>query len=606
MHTAPGWYPDPWQQAQFRWFDGSGWTATVSSAPGWYPDPWQQAAWRWFDGSQWTATVHPAEQRAPVNPTPVGPSTPSPAGDLPTDPGLTSPTCESDRSPSGGLAIPEQTGITPQDLSEASTLAGLIGTGSTVAVIDVETTGLRHSDRIVEIAIVTVDHRGVICDEFETLVNPQRDAGPVWIHGLTASMLVDAPSFADIAGAVATRLDGAVVVGHNISFDTRMVGYELTRAGIDIDWGSGLDTLSVTRRKLAAACAAHSITLDNAHRAIADARATAELLLRVADQFPAAGTPARTGVREAAPTRLQVRDKAAAVYQPSPYLVELARDIRPAADVASYVVLLDRALADLKLTDDERTELRELAGELGLTDRDIERAHREFLTSLVDTALDDGVVTDDELDSLVRVAALLDLDTHLVISRTNSYRIATESLQLDADLTVCFTGDGASRADGTEVTREELHAIAARHGLRPVDSVTAKGCQLLVAVDAATLSGKAKSAHKFRIPIATVDDFLAATSAGRPLPVGVLDHHGVACVCERCGDSWTASRRGRVCRECRRSPAGAATRRAKSTPVPTPESSVDTLVCAECSRTWHRGRTRGRRPHRCPECAGAA
>ncbi|MGK2378733.1 DUF2510 domain-containing protein [Gordonia tangerina] len=57
MHTAPGWYADPWQQAQFRWFDGTDFTATLSSAPGWYRDPWQQAAWRWFDGSQWTASA---------------------------------------------------------------------------------------------------------------------------------------------------------------------------------------------------------------------------------------------------------------------------------------------------------------------------------------------------------------------------------------------------------------------------------------------------------------------------------------------------------------------------------------------------------------------
>jgi DNA polymerase-3 subunit epsilon len=494
-----------------------------------------------------------------------------------------------------GLPAPENAGI-----------ARLIGTASTVAVVDVETTGLRHTDRVVEIAIVTLDHTGAVRDEFETLVNPQRDAGPAWIHGLTASMLTDAPTFADIAAAVATRLDGAVVVAHNIPFDTRMLGYELHRTGIPVDWGTGLDTLSVTRRKLAAACAAQSITLGEAHRAIADARATAELLVRVADAFPSAGSPASTGVREAAPARLQARDTAAAVHEPSPYLVELARDIRPAAGIAGYVLLLDQALADLKLTDDERAELRSLAQATGLTDRDIDRAHREFLTSLVDTALDDGVVTDDELDSLVRVAALLDLDTHLVTNRTNPYRITADSLRLDPGLTVCFTGDGATNVDGSDVTRDDLQAIAAANGLRPVESVTAKGCQLLVAVDAATLSSKAKAAHRFRIPIATVDDFLVATSTGHPLTIGLLDHHGVACVCERCGDSWTASRRARVCRQCRRTGTGNSARSAASPLRASTTAPVDTLVCTECSRTWQRERTRGRRPHRCPECVGAA
>ncbi|HEV8295852.1 MAG TPA: CPBP family glutamic-type intramembrane protease, partial [Acidimicrobiales bacterium] len=28
--------------------------------PGWYPDPWQHAWYRWWDGRQWTATVHPS------------------------------------------------------------------------------------------------------------------------------------------------------------------------------------------------------------------------------------------------------------------------------------------------------------------------------------------------------------------------------------------------------------------------------------------------------------------------------------------------------------------------------------------------------------------
>ncbi|MCW2521321.1 MAG: hypothetical protein JWR46_3940 [Mycobacterium sp.] len=66
-------------------------------------------------------------------------------------------------------------------------------------MIDVETTGLYNVDRIVEVAILTLDCEGNVCDEFETMVQPLRDVGATWIHGLDAGMLRDAPTFAEVA-----------------------------------------------------------------------------------------------------------------------------------------------------------------------------------------------------------------------------------------------------------------------------------------------------------------------------------------------------------------------------------------------------------------------
>lgn len=67
------------------------------------------------------------------------------------------------------------------------------------AVVDVENTGLYNSDRLVELAVVTLDDSGRTIDEWDTLINPQRDVGPVHIHGITASMVSAAPLFAEIA-----------------------------------------------------------------------------------------------------------------------------------------------------------------------------------------------------------------------------------------------------------------------------------------------------------------------------------------------------------------------------------------------------------------------
>src|ERR1044072_5250177 len=76
------------------------------------------------------------------------------------------------------------------------------------AVVDVETTGLGRDDRIVSAAVYRLDARGEVQDHWYSPVNPQRDPGPVWIHGLTSEALSGAPLFAEIAGGLADRRAG--------------------------------------------------------------------------------------------------------------------------------------------------------------------------------------------------------------------------------------------------------------------------------------------------------------------------------------------------------------------------------------------------------------
>jgi hypothetical protein len=55
--SQPGWYPDPWQPYQLRWFDGYQWTPHVSGAPpvaeGLHPD--SAAHWLLPLGRSWQA-----------------------------------------------------------------------------------------------------------------------------------------------------------------------------------------------------------------------------------------------------------------------------------------------------------------------------------------------------------------------------------------------------------------------------------------------------------------------------------------------------------------------------------------------------------------------
>lgn len=171
----------------------------------------------------------------------------------------------------------------PQNLSILSQFADI---ADRVVVLDTETTGVADTDRVIEVALITLDLSGAVIDEWDTLVNPQHDVGPTWLHGITHEMLTDAPTFGQILQPLSERLNGAIACAHNLPFDARMLKNEFLRQGVTVDFTGGLDTLQMTRAKLAVACATFGINIAHAHRALDDARATASLLLNLDNQLP--------------------------------------------------------------------------------------------------------------------------------------------------------------------------------------------------------------------------------------------------------------------------------------------------------------------------------
>ncbi|MGB3484163.1 MAG: exonuclease domain-containing protein [Mycobacterium sp.] len=480
----------------------------------------------------------------------------------------------------------------------------LIGRDGRVAVIDVETTGVYNTDRIVEIAVLTIDCDGRVHDEFETLVHPMRDVGPTWIHGVDAGMLRGAPTFADVAHHVASRLDGAVIVGHNVRFDMRMIGNELQVAGIDIDWGGALDTLRATGCKLGQACEEHGIALDGAHRAINDARATARLLFATRDRYVLDCAPASARPLHVTPLRVWAREGHVEVLPPAPYLAALARGMHTSVDTAPYVQLLDIAMADLKLTSDERVALGQLAGELGLDKHAVSRAHREFLNGLIDTAIEDGVVTDDEHHQLCRAAALLEVDLDSVMARIDPFRATVEQLVLVPGLTVCFTGQG--ELNGSLVDRKTQESLAISHGLVVANSVTKKGPDLVVAADGDSRSSKARRARQLGIAICSYTDFVRALESGGSVDAARAVSGGAVAVCVTCGDSWMAPRRSArsVCVDCSSAVLIQEKSEARTLGVQIGETPTTVMLsCSVCGLDWERARGPGRRPKLCPDCA---
>jgi DNA polymerase III subunit epsilon len=158
------------------------------------------------------------------------------------------------------------------------------------AVVDLETTGFSpQHERVVEVAVVVLDAQGAEVETFCTLVDPERAPGPTHIHGITAEMLVGAPTFAQVHPYLAGLLSGRVVVGHNVDrFDLAFLLAECGRLGDGVapDEVVTLDTLRVAqayldlpgKARLVDCCDRYLLTWDDHHSALGDARVTAALL----------------------------------------------------------------------------------------------------------------------------------------------------------------------------------------------------------------------------------------------------------------------------------------------------------------------------------------
>ena len=375
-----------------------------------------------------------------------------------------------------------------------------------LVVVDVETTGFGHSDRIVEIAVVTLDPASLeTTDEYDTLINPERDVGPTHVHGVTASMVEAAPIFQEVAVELGRQLNGNVLIAHNLPFDTRMLGHEFRRLDIPFDTGAGMCTLRVTRQKLGLACEDRGIIRTQDHRALSDARATAELArrLHLAEQR-ADATAARVGHIPYAPnSRTLRRGLADAATSPMQRVVSRARYPHADEAVCHYLYLLDWVLDDGVIDAGEQAELDRVANEFGISRKARQKAHEDYFECIVAAAERDGVITAAEHKLMTAVADQLGI-SHARIPHVTPVRAPGK---IPAGSRVCFTG--AVTVGSEAIPRESLERLAERAGFRCVRSVTRSGCDVLVASDASSGSSKARNARKWGIPVVSAADFLA-------------------------------------------------------------------------------------------------
>lgn len=164
--------------------------------------------------------------------------------------------------------------------------------GVRFAVVDVETSGLStERDRVLQVAVVTVNGEGTVLDSWVSLVRPRMRwafrLGPRHIHGLSRSALRNAPRAAAVLGELGQRLEGSTFTAHNARFDSSFLRQSAQRAGVDLALTPALCTLRLSRQldpgrtmshRLPDICDRYGVALDRPHDALEDAMATAAVL----------------------------------------------------------------------------------------------------------------------------------------------------------------------------------------------------------------------------------------------------------------------------------------------------------------------------------------
>ncbi len=155
------------------------------------------------------------------------------------------------------------------------------------AIVDIETTGGRAArHRITEIGIVIFDGEQVT-ETWETLIDPESyiPAGIVELTGITQEMVTGQPKFHEVARKIVELTEGRVFVAHNARFDYGFLREEFSRLGYTFSRRQ-LCTVRLARKclpglksySLGNLIKHFGFTVAARHRALADARATTELL----------------------------------------------------------------------------------------------------------------------------------------------------------------------------------------------------------------------------------------------------------------------------------------------------------------------------------------
>ena len=279
------------------------------------------------------------------------------------------------------------------------------------AVVNIKTTGLTPGyDRICELSVVRADPGQPLRLALDTLVHPGREMASVEIHGIQDRDVLNAPVFLEVANDLVRELANRVLVGHNLSFTMRFLETELAEfAGVRL-YTPYIDTMAFdallrrgSHRPLADACRGRGIDPTRSDLAAAGALDTAKLLRLLLSKVRDMGLRTFKALRGSGKLAFQQSFERPLVGIEATYTLpesvtrssrwegSSSHEVRPAS--AYYDALLV-ALDDLVITDEELEDLAKLRKDLGLDLDDIYGLHAmvfagELIAMFDEVRLDD-------------------------------------------------------------------------------------------------------------------------------------------------------------------------------------------------------------------------
>lgn len=170
---------------------------------------------------------------------------------------------------------------------------------ATYVVFDIETSGLSVVyDTPIEIAGIKIKN-GTVTDEFSTFVDPGKQLNEFTTNltGISNSDVAGAPKLEAVLRDFLAFCQDCILVAHNAEFDLGHIYHNSRQMGIsEAEWPS-IDTLILAkaiypdrqRYSLDQLCKLLKVPMNGHHRAINDARATAEIFLHMLKELKQAG-----------------------------------------------------------------------------------------------------------------------------------------------------------------------------------------------------------------------------------------------------------------------------------------------------------------------------
>jgi DNA polymerase-3 subunit epsilon len=167
--------------------------------------------------------------------------------------------------------------------------------GQTVEALDTETTGFAPAQghELVEVGRVSVVN-GAIAESWSSLIRPSRPIprGASAVHGITDAMVAEAPGPTEIGRTLREACGERTLVFHNAPFDLPFLGLLLRGSGQPPFTAPVIDTLGLARgllgpgaNSLGPLARRLGLPEEPEHRAAADARTTARLLIALAERW---------------------------------------------------------------------------------------------------------------------------------------------------------------------------------------------------------------------------------------------------------------------------------------------------------------------------------